>query len=73
MTAITWLHADRAITVRYEDLHPCPLVALTRVTEQIKPVERERIEAADRGVPRREYAAEEIAEEGPECPGGESR
>ena len=45
-TADTWLHSGRAIHVRYEDLHRCPLEMLTRVTEQIAPVEQTRIEAA---------------------------
>jgi hypothetical protein len=45
-TANNWLHSGRAIPVRYEDLHQCPVEVLTRVTEQISPVERERIEAA---------------------------
>jgi len=41
-----WLHSGRAIAVRYEDLHQGPVEALTRVTEQIAPVEQGRIEAA---------------------------
>jgi hypothetical protein len=41
-----WLHSGRAIPVRYEELHECPAEALTRVTEQIAPVELSRIEAA---------------------------
>jgi Sulfotransferase domain len=41
-----WLHSGRAIAVRYEDLHDDPVAALTRVTKQIAPVERRRIEAA---------------------------
>ena len=45
-TANSWLHSGRAIPVRYEDLHQCPVEALTRVTEQIAPVEPERIVAA---------------------------
>jgi hypothetical protein len=44
--ANAWLHSRRAIVVRYEDLHHQPVAALTRVTEQIAPVERGRIEAA---------------------------
>jgi hypothetical protein len=44
--ANAWLHSGRTITVRYEDLHRCPLEALTRLTEQIAPVEQARIEAA---------------------------
>jgi hypothetical protein len=41
-----WLHSGRAIPLRYEDLHRDPITALTRVTEQIAPVEWERIAAA---------------------------
>jgi hypothetical protein len=41
-----WVHSGRAILVRYEELHQCPIEALTRVTEQIAPVERARISAA---------------------------
>jgi hypothetical protein len=41
-----WLHSGRAIAVRYEELHRVPVEALIRVTEQIAPVERGRIEAA---------------------------
>jgi hypothetical protein len=41
-----WLHSGRAIPVRYEDLHHNAVATLTRVTEQIVPVDRERIEAA---------------------------
>jgi hypothetical protein len=41
-----WLHSGRAITVRYEELHHCAIEALTRVTEQIAPVEPARIAAA---------------------------
>ena len=41
-----WLHSGRAIPVRYEDLHREPVEALTRVTNQIAPVERARIEEA---------------------------
>jgi hypothetical protein len=41
-----WLHSGRAIDVRYEDLHQEPVAALTRVTDQIAPVEQGRIEAA---------------------------
>jgi hypothetical protein len=44
-----WLHSGRAIIARYEDLHHSPVEALTRVTEQITPVERGRIEAAIEG------------------------
>jgi hypothetical protein len=45
-TANSWLHSGRAIVVRYEDLHQCPIEALTRVTDQIAPVEPDRIVAA---------------------------
>ena len=41
-----WLHSGRASVVRYEELHHSPVEALTRVTEQIAPVERGHIEAA---------------------------
>ena len=44
--ANAWLHSGRALPVRYEDLHQCPREALTRVTEQIAPIEQARIEAA---------------------------
>jgi Sulfotransferase domain len=44
--ANAWLHSGRAIAVRYEELHHCPIEALTRVTEQIAPVEPGRIAAA---------------------------
>jgi hypothetical protein len=43
--ANAWLHSGRAIVVRYEELHHDPLAALTRVIEQLAPVERGRIEA----------------------------
>ena len=45
-TANSWLHSGRAIVVRYEDLHQCPVEALTRVTDQIAPVDPDRIAAA---------------------------
>jgi hypothetical protein len=45
-TAHEWLHSGRAIVVRYEELHDDPVAALTRVTEQIAAVDRERIEPA---------------------------
>jgi hypothetical protein len=45
-TANEWLHSGRAIPVRYEDLHDDPVAALTRVTDAISPVNRERIELA---------------------------
>jgi hypothetical protein len=41
-----WVHSGRAIVVRYEDLHGDPVEALTRVTNQIEPVEAARIERA---------------------------
>jgi hypothetical protein len=41
-----WVHSGRAIVVRYEDLHRDPVDALTRVTNQIEPVDRARIEQA---------------------------
>jgi hypothetical protein len=44
--ASEWVHSGRAIVVRYEDLHRDPVEALTRVTNQIEPVETERIERA---------------------------
>jgi hypothetical protein len=45
-TAHKWMHSGRAIVVRYEELHHDPVAALTRVTRQIAPVERKRIEQA---------------------------
>lgn len=41
-----WLHSRRAVVVRYEELHRDPVAELTRATDQIEPVGRERIEAA---------------------------
>ena len=41
-----WVHSGRAIVVRYEDLHRDPVAALTRVTNQIEPVDTARIENA---------------------------
>jgi hypothetical protein len=41
-----WVHSGRAIVVRYEDLHRDPVEALTRVTNQIEPVDVARIEKA---------------------------
>jgi Sulfotransferase domain len=41
-----WVHSGRAIVVRYEDLHRDPVGALTRVTNQIEPVDPERIAQA---------------------------
>jgi hypothetical protein len=44
--ANAWLHSGRAIVVRYEDLHRDTVEALTRVTNQIEPIEAARIERA---------------------------
>jgi Sulfotransferase domain len=41
-----WVHSGRAIVVRYEDLHRDPVETLTRVTNQIEPVETASIERA---------------------------
>ena len=41
-----WVHSGRTIVVRYEDLHRDPIAALSRVTDQIQPVDRMRVEAA---------------------------
>ena len=41
-----WVHSGRAVVVRYEDLHNEPVEALTRVTNQIEPVDTARIEQA---------------------------
>ncbi len=41
-----WVHSGRAIVVRYEDLHRDPVAALTRVTNQIEPVDPDRIKQA---------------------------
>jgi hypothetical protein len=41
-----WVNSGRAIVVRYEDLHRDPVGALTRVTNQIEPVDTARIEKA---------------------------
>ena len=41
-----WVNSGRAIVVRYEDLHRDPVEALTRVTDQIEPVDTARIERA---------------------------
>jgi hypothetical protein len=41
-----WVQSGRAIVVRYEDLHRDPSDALTRVTNQIEPVNAERIAQA---------------------------
>jgi hypothetical protein len=41
-----WVNSGRAIVVRYEDLHRDPVEALTRVTNQIEPVDTARIEKA---------------------------
>ena len=49
-----------------------PVAALTRLTEQIEPVDQGRIEAAI-ATCRAENMRQDIGEEGLECPGGESR
>lgn len=41
-----WVKSGRAVVVRYEDLHKDAVAALTEATNQIEPVERERIEHA---------------------------
>ena len=41
-----WLHGGRAVVVRYEGLHTDPVAELTRATDQLQPVDRERIESA---------------------------
>jgi hypothetical protein len=41
-----WIHGGRAIVVRYEELHRDPVGELTRVTNQIEPVDPARIEQA---------------------------
>ena len=41
-----WVTSGRAIVVRYEDLHRDAVEALMRVTDQIEPVDRARIEQA---------------------------
>ncbi|MFN8591501.1 MAG: sulfotransferase domain-containing protein [Thermomicrobiales bacterium] len=41
-----WIHSGRAIVVRYEDLHRDAVGALTAVTNQIEPVDRDRIDKA---------------------------
>jgi hypothetical protein len=41
-----WAHSGRAVVVRYEDLHSDPVGALTRVTNQIEPIDTARIEQA---------------------------
>jgi hypothetical protein len=45
-TANNWLHSGRAVVVRYEDLHRDPVEALTRVTQNLAPADRSRIESA---------------------------
>jgi hypothetical protein len=44
--AVEWVHSGRAIVTRYEELHRDPIAELTQVTNQIEPVDRERIEQA---------------------------
>jgi hypothetical protein len=46
LRAHEWVNSGRAIVVRYEDLHRNPVEALTRVTNQIEPVDTARIERA---------------------------
>jgi hypothetical protein len=41
-----WWHSERAIPIRYEELHSDPVVALMRVTDAIEPVDVARISAA---------------------------
>lgn len=41
-----WIHSGRAIVVRYEDLHRDTVEALQKVTDQIEPVDRARLEQA---------------------------
>jgi hypothetical protein len=41
-----WLHSGRAVVVRYEGLHADPVGELSRATDRLQPVARERIEAA---------------------------
>lgn len=41
-----WLHSGRAVTTRYEALHRDPVAELTRMTDQIAPVDRAKIEQA---------------------------
>ncbi len=43
---IQWLESGRSVVVRYEELHHDPLAALTRATEQIEPVDPDRITKA---------------------------
>ncbi len=44
--AAAWMHAGRALVVRYEALHRDPSGALTRLTERLAPVPPERLAAA---------------------------
>jgi Sulfotransferase domain len=46
LRANEWVNSGRAIVVRYEDLHRNPVEALTRVTNQIEPVDTAQIERA---------------------------
>lgn len=39
-----WMESGRAIVLRYEDLHADPVTQLIRLTDQIEPVAREKIE-----------------------------
>ncbi len=47
--ASEWVESGRSVVVRYEELHRDPLVELTRATDQIRPVDRERIAKAIEG------------------------
>ena len=44
--ANAWLHSGRSVVVRYEELHRDPVGELTRATNQIEPVDPERIKRA---------------------------
>jgi hypothetical protein len=44
--ARNWLQSGRSVVIRYEELHSDPVAALTRTTDQIRPVAPERITAA---------------------------
>ena len=44
--ATEWLHSQRAVPLRYEDLHRDPVATLTRATDQIAPADPDRIARA---------------------------
>lgn len=44
--AVGWLHSGRALPIRFEDLRADQVGELTRLTDRIEPVPRQRIEAA---------------------------